>query len=236
MRIAIIVQARIHSTRLPRKALLDICGKTALERVVDRCKMVDGADDVVVACPFEDELPIYERTGIPSYPGPEHDLVTRLLGAARMTSADKFVRVTADCPLIDPAVIQRCINISCAVDEPIVSNWVKRQYPNGQDCEVYNTRWFAKYAERELSMVDREWFALKMSKEEPVRSVICPWDASKYRMTLDYVHDLTVIREMQRAMQEEIWGWERCVQFLRENPKIANVNAKYEKEFGDDVR
>ncbi len=236
MKIAIIVQARIHSTRLPRKALLDVSGKTALERVVDRCKQVESADEVIVACPFEDELPIYERTGIPPFPGPEHDLVTRLLNAARAIGADKFVRVTADCPLIDPAVIQRCINLSVVTNDPVIINWHPRSYPNGQDCEVYDTKWLSKYGERQLSLTDREWFALKISKEEKFRSVVAPWDASKYRMTLDYVHDLTVIREVQRAMQDELWGWERICRWLDDNPKVKNINAKYEKELGEEIK
>lgn len=236
MRIVVVVQVRIHSTRLPRKALLDICGKTALERVVDRCKMVESADEVVVACPHADEMPIYERTGIPSYPGPEHDLVSRLLGAARMCSADKFVRVTADCPLIDPAVIQRCINMSVVTNEPIVCNWLKRTYPNGMDCEVYDTRTFAKFADQQLSLTDREWFPLKIVKEYKARNVECSWDASQYRLTLDYVQDLAVIKECQRAMGDEMWGWEKCVNWLRENPKMILLNAKYAKETGGEIQ
>lgn len=236
MRIAVIVQARIHSSRLPRKALLDICGKTALERVVDRCKMVESADDVLVACPWADELPIYERTGIPPYPGPENDLVTRLLNAARAVGADKFVRVTADCPLVDPAVIQRCINLSVVTNDPIVCNWAKRTYPNGMDCEVYDTAKFAKWADGQLSMTDREWFPLKIQKDLPTRNVEAPWDAHMYRLTLDYVQDLAVIRECQRAMGDALWGWQACVQWLQENPKIQLMNAKFAQETGEEIK
>lgn len=237
MNVAIVVQARIHSTRLPRKVLLDIGGKTALERVVDRCKLVASADEVVVACPHADELPIYERTGIPPFPGPEHDLVTRLLQAARAMGADKFVRVTADCPLIDPYLIQKAINYACVVKEPVVCNWVKRWYPNGQDLEVYDVSWLEKWAQQELSLTDREWFPLRVVNDGQamVRSLVAPFDASGYRMTMDYALDLTVIRCVYDAMKDEVWGWEKIVDWLRANPQVAKLNKKYERETGNKI-
>ena len=236
MKVAIIVQARIHSTRLPRKALLDICGKTALERVVERCAKVASADEVVVACPKSDEVPIFERTGIIAQTGPEHDLVTRLLNAARHVGADKFVRVTGDCPLIDPDVLQRCISLSIVTKDNVIANWIRRSYPNGMDCEVYDTRWFEQFSRRELSLTDREWFPVKIAKEEHVRNVEAAWDASSFRLTLDYVEDLTLLRQVQGAMGDSIWGWERICLWLREHPKVLMLNAKYAKETGGEIR
>jgi spore coat polysaccharide biosynthesis protein SpsF (cytidylyltransferase family) len=234
---AIVVQARIHSTRLPRKILLDLCGKTVLERVVDRCKQVQGADEVVVACPMADEIQIYERTGIPPFPGPEHDLVERLLGAARLSKADKLIRVTADCPMIDPAVIQKVLNHAWVVKHPVTVNWMDRKYPNGQDVEVYDCAWLEKWADG-LSIKDREWFALKLVRHEPehVHSVVAPWNASAYRMTLDYAHDLSALRMIQGAMGDAMWGWERIVSWMRENPKVIALTSKYVEKIGEDPK
>lgn len=238
MKTVILVQARINSKRLPRKILLDIGGKTALERVVDRCKEVPGADEVIVCCPVADEMKIYERTGIPPYPGPEHDLLERLLGAARMCKATKIVRVTADCPLIDPQVIQRCLNHAFVVDRPVVCNWMRRLYPNGQDCEVYDVPYLEKFAEGELSITDREWFPLKLLKDDPDHwhSVECSYDASQYRMTLDYLEDLGALRLIQGAMGDKMWGWEAIVSWLQKNPRVFQMNHKYAKETGGEIK
>jgi len=238
MKMVIIVQARIHSKRMPKKILQEICGKTVLERVVDRCKLVQQADEVIVACPTQDELPIYERTGIVPHPGPEHDLVVRLLETAKDCKATKFARVTADCPLIDPGIIGRCLSHSFIVKKPIVCNWVRRKYPNGMDVEVYDVAWFDKWASQELSITDREWFPLKLAKEEAdnIHSVECAYDASRFRLTVDYPADLMLVREVQFAMGKEIWGWERCCDFLRSRPDIYALNVKYNDDFGQSIR
>lgn len=241
MKIAIIVQARIHATRLPRKILLDICGKTALERVVDRCRQVASADEVLVACPMRDETEIYKATGIAPFPGYEHDLVSRLLAASKVCNegkgVNKIVRITADCPLIDPAVIQRTINHACVVKRPVTMNWAKRWYPNGQDVDVWDVAWLEKWASQELTVTDREWFPLKILKDEPdsIHSVMAPYDASHFRMTLDYEKDLIAIREIQKAMGADMWGWEKICDWLRSNPRVISLTAKYRDETGEKI-
>src|SRR5262245_9344466 len=106
MRRVLIVQARMTSTRLPGKVLMDVAGRPMLERQLQRLMRCSRVDDVVLAVTTnpDDEplLTLARRLGVRWFRGSEHDVLSRCRGAAREADADLVVRVTADCPLIDP--------------------------------------------------------------------------------------------------------------------------------------
>lgn len=138
VRIVGIVQARMGSTRLPGKVLMDLCGAPVLQRVLERTQRA-GLDDVVLATTRKDEddplVAIAERLGLRWYRGSEHDVLERYVEAAREARADVVVRITADCPLIDPDVIVRVVkSLHRSVD--FASNAIRRTYPRGLDTEV----------------------------------------------------------------------------------------------------
>ena len=139
-RTAVIVQARTGSTRLPGKVLRKLGAKTVLAHVLARCAAIQGADAVVCATstlPQDD--PVAEeaaRAGAHVFRGSESDVLQRYLEAARSVSADVVLRVTADCPLIDPDVCAAVIVLRAATDADYASNNMPRLYPHGLDCEA----------------------------------------------------------------------------------------------------
>ena len=123
MRTVAIIQARVGSTRLPGKVLLDLCGKTVLGRVVERTSRMTRIKDVVVATSslesddaVEDEC---RRLGVACFRGSEDDVLDRFRGAAQALGADQCVRITADCPLIDPQVSDDIVAQFEAADPPV---------------------------------------------------------------------------------------------------------------------
>jgi spore coat polysaccharide biosynthesis protein SpsF len=111
--IVAIVQARMGSTRLPGKSMADICGRPMLERVVNRVRESKLVEKVVVAtsdAEIDNAIAAFcDRKQIPCYRGDESDVLDRFYQAAKFYAADAVIRITADCPLIDPAVIDRVV-------------------------------------------------------------------------------------------------------------------------------
>lgn len=148
IRTACIVQARLGSTRLPAKVLLPLpTGRTVLQEVLFRCAQIRGIDKVVLAIPDTPEndillshcalhLGLHEIVR-----GPEHDVLARYVKAAEAVEADVIMRITADCPLIDPEVCGAMLASLKAERFDYMSNsWPQRSFPHGLDCEVFHYR------------------------------------------------------------------------------------------------
>ncbi|MFT7402621.1 MAG: molybdopterin-guanine dinucleotide biosynthesis protein A [Hydrogenophaga sp.] len=126
MKTVIIVQARMTSTRLPGKVLLPLGGEPMLTRLVQRLRRVRCADAIVIATTTNASddaiVALCEHLGVASHRGSEHDVLSRYAEAAALHQADVVVRVTSDCPLIDPALIDRLIEDFAQGDCDYVSN------------------------------------------------------------------------------------------------------------------
>lgn len=159
MTAACIIQARMGSSRLPAKVLLPLpTGRTVIEEVIFRCNRILGIDVVVAALPDTPENDILatycQRARI--YRGPELDVLGRYAGAAGVVGADTVMRITADCPMIDPQVCERVLNLHHAHEADYTSNvWPSRNWPPGYDCEVFSAHALAT-ADIEAGVNERE--------------------------------------------------------------------------------
>lgn len=207
MRTCIIIQARLKSTRLPAKILLPLpTGRVVLEEVVYRCREAKRAHQVIVAmpdCETSEILTPYVNGAAICY-GPEHDLLARYHMAAIAHGADIICRVTSDCPLIPPAMIDAVIerrnvhalNYSC--------NNMPRSYPIGYDCEVFTMNTLRWHAANTFDKSSREHVTTAMRAQvEGARHVneSCPdGDFSHLRWTLDTVEDYArIVRVFEGA-------------------------------------
>ena len=147
-KVVAIIQARMGSTRLPGKVLLELAGRTMLGRVVRRVRLAGLVDEVVVAttnAPADD--PIVDecrRLPVACFRGSEHDVVERYHRAAAAYRADVVVRITADCPLIDPEVTDHVIRAFLQHRPDYASNTLHRTYPRGLDTEVFTAAALAR--------------------------------------------------------------------------------------------
>ena len=140
MRIVAIIQARMGSTRLPGKVLRDIGGASMLARVVSRARQSKLLDEVLVATTTEPlDEPIVsacQKLGIPVFRGNQEDVLDRYYRAAGAYQAEAVVRITSDCPLIDPEIVDRIVGSFLAERPDYASNTLIRSYPRGLDAEV----------------------------------------------------------------------------------------------------
>ena len=140
MKIVAIVQARMGSSRLPGKVLADIGGQSMLSRVIERVRRIGRLSEVVVATTLapEDDAIIEEcgRIGAPFFRGSENDVLDRYYGACREREADAVVRITSDCPLIDPVESGKVVDVFLAQAADLAANDIKTTYPLGLGTEV----------------------------------------------------------------------------------------------------
>ena len=142
MTIAVIVSARMTSKRFPGKVLVPLAGKPVLERVLERAALVPFVDTVICAFPAADEsIPIYQlcnSLGVACASGSEDDVLARIYDAATMYGIDTIVRITGDCPFVDPIVAGEVLALLKAENLDYCSNvFPKRTYPKGFDVEAF---------------------------------------------------------------------------------------------------
>jgi spore coat polysaccharide biosynthesis protein SpsF len=206
MRRVAIIQARMGSTRLPGKVLMDLAGRPMLARQLERVKRCRLLDDVVVATTTagaDDALVALARDeGVRWFRGSESDVLGRYAGAASEAGADVVVRITADCPLLDPETSDRVI--AALSDGPdladYASNVLRRTYPVGLDTEALWRDTLERTARHARSASAREHVTPYVYAERPdlflIRSVTDETDASALRWTVDVPADLERVRRM----------------------------------------
>lgn len=229
----VIVQARMTSTRLPGKVLKDVAGKTALWHVLTRCAAIPGIDIVCCAVPEGPEQePVAAEAracGATVARGSEHDVLDRYYTAARDLGADVIMRVTSDCPLIDPGLCGEVL--SAVLNDPAVdyaaNNFVHR-YPHGLDCEAFTWASMERDWKEAHEPYDREHVTPWLRRAPEIRRVSLegPSDElGKLRWTLDYPEDLEFCRALFPLLGDGIPSWKETLRVCEENKHLQELNA-----------
>lgn len=217
-RTAAVVQGRMGSQRLPGKVLMDLAGAPMIARVLERAAAASNVDRVVLATstePSDDPLAeLAVKLGVPCHRGPEDDVLRRVREAAESAWADNVVRVTGDCPLLDPWVLDEVVAALLADGGcDYASNVVERSFPRGLDVEAMTIEALRRIDELATSPEAREhvtWFAYR---ERPdlfeIRSVIAGDDYSGLDWSVDDDADLARVRVLYEryGMASEIRPW-----------------------------
>ncbi len=230
---AIIVQARFGSSRLPGKVLRPLGGKTVLAHVLERCKRVVAAD--VVCCAVADDGesdPVAEearRTGVAVFRGSRTDVLARYAGAARYMNAETVMRVTSDCPVIDPVVCSDVLNLLGESSADYVCNNMPPSWPHGLDCEAFTAEVLFR-AEREAKMPEEREHVTPWMRDHPkIRRADLPGPGGAWveqRWTLDYPEDMKFFEALFDAVPGDP-AVSRADDFMKavgEHPDIANIN------------
>ena len=203
--IVAIIQARTGSTRLPNKINLDLWGKTVLQRVESRVSKSRYLETVVLAMPdtIMDSRTLYEM-GTSGYLGREEDVLNRYWKCAKQFNADIIVRITADCPLIDPFIIDRTIGFFMNRDYDYVSNRLERPgYPDGQDVEVFRMEALDLAEDFARDKSDREHVTPYIKRHLRCGALHSYSDFMDVRMTLDTWEDYGKIRDIVGKLIEK---------------------------------
>jgi glutamate-1-semialdehyde aminotransferase/spore coat polysaccharide biosynthesis protein SpsF (cytidylyltransferase family) len=225
-----IIQARMASTRLPGKILADVAGKPLLLRVVERVRRARTLDQVVVATtasPADDEVETFCKANhIPYFRGSEDDVLDRYYQAARAHDADVVVRITGDCPLIDPAVIDRVVGEYTPGEDEYVANVLRYTWPDGLDTEAFGFDVLARAWRDATKPSEREHVTsyLRTSGRFKTRSIENEIDFSPrhYRWTVDDPVDLAFVREVySRLADQPEFGFAEVVMLLEKSPALS---------------
>jgi spore coat polysaccharide biosynthesis protein SpsF len=242
MRRVVIVQARMTSTRLPGKVLLDLLGRPMLERQLERLAACECADEIVLAITTNAEdaplVDLAQRLGVRWHRGSEHDVLSRYVGAARAADADLVVRVTSDCPLIDPLETDIVITELEARRESrdYASNRLEPHLPRGLDTEAVWRDALERMDRMATSKAAREhvtWFCYEERPELfALHSVKRPYDAHDLRWTVDTADDLAMVRRLyeELGLAEQRPPLGELISYVRDNPEVAQINAHVEQK------
>jgi spore coat polysaccharide biosynthesis protein SpsF len=228
-----IVQARTGSTRLPGKVLLDLGGATVLARVIARLRRSTLMNEFVVATSSSerDDAIIEECDRLQAgwFRGSEHDVLDRYYWCAGSRDADFIVRITADCPLIDPELVDLTIQAFFDNRCDYASNALVPTYPRGLDVEVLTTHALSRAWSEARGVHEREHvtpFLYGHPERFRLVSVEAETDYSHHRWTLDTPEDLRLLRSIYaRFGDRSFFGWREVLALVQREPQLAQMNA-----------
>ena len=226
-----VLQARISSSRLPRKVLSPINGEPMIRWQIERIKRAALINHLVVATSkdsSDDPLASYiESIGVEVIRGDLEDVYSRFVNALETRRSDAFIRLTADCPLVMPTLIDEMIEEFFHLNVDYLSNTLPPTFPDGLDIEIVSTEAFGRLAALELTAFEREHvtpgicqrpdlFRLANFEHDP--------DLSAGRWTVDYQEDLDFVSQIfgEFTGREASFEMEDVIRFLKANPDIRN--------------
>jgi spore coat polysaccharide biosynthesis protein SpsF len=236
-KVVAIVQARMASTRLPGKVLAAIEGEPMLVRVVERAQRATTIDELVIATSIEREdeqiaILCLER-GYACYRGSSLDVLDRVYQAAREYQAQIVVRLTGDCPLIDPDLIDQTVTAFLEADPPVdfAANRLPndKTFPVGTDTEVCTLSALER-AWREADELHQREHVMPFLYEHPERfrtlMVRAEQDYSPYRWTVDTAEDLKLARKVYAMFGgRDDFSWLDVIDLYEREPSLAGINA-----------
>jgi spore coat polysaccharide biosynthesis protein SpsF len=232
VKVVAIVQARMGSTRLPGKVLMDLGGATVLSRVVQRLRRCSQLKEVVIAttdqAADQDIVASCAQLGVACFRGSETDVLDRYHSAAEAFSADAVVRITSDCPLIDPEVVDTVVRAMIEQRAHFASNVLTRTYPRGLDAEAFTIEALEKAWRDSDQPYQREHVTpLFYGRPEMFRvaSVHEKQDFNQYRWTVDTPDDLRLIREIYSHFDNDHFGWRDVIALMERLPALPAINA-----------
>jgi glutamate-1-semialdehyde 2,1-aminomutase len=239
MKTVAIVQARMASSRLPDKVLRPILGTPMIELLLERLRRARELDEIVLAtsdAAADDRLAAHvQQLGVSVFRGSEHDVLDRYHAAAQLAGADIVVRVTGDCPLVDPQLIDAAVAAFKRAAVDYVSNVDPPTYPDGLDIEVF-TRAALHAAWREARLPgEREHVTPYL--REPGRFRVLrlrnDQDLSGARWTVDEAADLEVVSAVFRHFSpRRDFGWLEVVELARRDPALFTANRHLHRNEG----
>ncbi len=230
-----IVQARMTSTRLPGKVLMPILGRPMLSLQLERMRRAKSLDGIVIATTTtaadEPIVALCAREAVPCFRGSEHDVLSRYAGAAQALGADTIVRITSDCPLMEPGLIDQAVGIFHAAHGQLdyVSNMLEPRFPYGLAVEVFS-RDVLEQAHRDATQdAEREHvtpYIYWRPAQFRLQSITHSSDLSHHRWTVDTPEDFELVSRIFAALYpgNPEFDMQHVLQLLEDNPTWLDIN------------
>jgi spore coat polysaccharide biosynthesis protein SpsF len=239
LNVVAIVQARMGSTRLPGKVLLKIKDRYVLDYVIDRLRLCKKLDNIVLATTTSKEDDVLEKYAISKcinyYRGSQEDVLSRYFYAAKKFNADIIVRITSDCPLIDPEIVDKTITKHVKTKADYTTNTIERTFPRGLDVEVFNYEVLQ--------------YSFKNAKERYQHEHVTPYiieNVDKFkivnlelddnqkrpdiRVTLDTKEDYKLISKIINSFDNIYFKTKDLINLLDKNPNLLKINKNIKQK------
>ncbi|CAM4392542.1 cytidylyltransferase domain-containing protein [Saccharibacillus endophyticus] len=238
MRIVAIIQARMGSTRLPGKVMKTLGDRTVLGHVIMRCQAIESVTHVIVATSTlgeDDAICIEaEKYGVSHYRGSQRNVLDRYYYAAKEMEADLILRITSDCPLLDPLISEAVIQDFLAEICDYSSSGLSNTFPRGLDTEIFTFAALEKSHREATVEYEREHVTPYIYQHPEIftfRTYSNQKDESRFRLTLDTPQDWELIRKIYEVLYKgEIFYWEDVYRVLQENPEWPLINAEVQQK------
>lgn len=228
----VILQARMSSKRFPGKVLQDLTGKPMIIRQISRIKSAKNIGKIVVAITRSQDDDLLASTllenKIDIYRGATDDVISRYVEVIRKFQANTVVRLTADCPLVMPELLDCMIEDFECNNWDYLSNTVFPTYPDGLDIEIFSARSLMSLYSMKLTDLEKEHVTLgfyNRNKQFTLQNYESGFDYSNLRWTVDYSEDLDFIRQVYSNFpgRENLFGFQEALDLVRENPGMKST-------------
>jgi len=245
--IAVIIQARTGSTRLPKKVLANIVGRPMLWHIIERVKHAKNIDEIIVATTDlpEDKkiIEIAKGAGVKNFAGSEKDVLDRYCKAAEKYGANVVVRITGDCPFADPEIIDKTIeffkknNFDYVSTGHIIQGENESNYPDGLDVEVFSFSVLKKACQRAKLLSDREHvtpYIWKNNKLFKTKTIGSDQNLSHLRWSVDESQDLKFVKEIYKILYpiKKIFLMQDILDLLKKKPRLIEINSAIKRDEG----
>jgi spore coat polysaccharide biosynthesis protein SpsF len=215
-----IVQARLGSKRFPNKMLSDLCGKPVIQWVCERLKKAKTIHQVVVASPDKEIVELANKLGMWGFHdlGDPNNVLSRYIKASNWSNAELVVRICGDCPLIDPELVDQCVNIYMENRVDIVTNVLRRTYAKGMDVEVMHRNVLKRLIHLTDSTEYREHVTLYAYDNPSLfvfKSVKDFEDLSWLNVSIDTPDDLDRVARFMATLKSDAFNYEDIKKYFR---------------------
>lgn len=240
-RIIACIEARMGSERLPGKPMCEVCSKPLLEHLLNRIQQSKHLDGIVVATPDTADNNVIaafcSRYGVPCFRGSEEDVTSRILGALQHQQADIGVEIYGDCPLLDPSIIDMCIQEYQKGTYDFVGNGLKQTYPSGTYIEVYSVKALKEVASHCIDPAIREHGTLCLRQSRQIHRIKNIEAEGHLRrpdlhLDVDEADDLVVVEAVLTHFAPRTdFSTEEIIEFLDKNPNVAHHNQQVKRRY-----
>lgn len=235
MRVIATIEARMTSSRLPGKVLLQAAEKPMLEHLVNRLRAVPSLQRIVLATTTnkaDDKLEEFSiKMGISCYRGSENDVMARVIDAAESEAADAVVEITGDCPIIDPKIVEQTISVFKSKQVDYASNGHIRSFPDGMDTQVFQLEALKRSAAMTNNRLDREHVTLHMRNHPEIFThayLVAPPELHwpELGLTLDEPKDYQLLKRIIEYYEpnNRLFSCLDIIKLLKQNPEWVAIN------------
>ena len=238
------IQARMGSSRLPGKVMKEVLGKPLLEHIIDRLQFCEKIDNIIVITSLEPEnepiINLCDKLNTDYFIGDEKDVLDRYYKAAikfNLNENDSILRITADCPLIDPEIVDEVIVKHLENNYDYTTNTLIRTYPDGLDCEVFTLPILKEMWDKADLKSEREHVTLYIKNNSDnynLGNLKQDIDLSDLRWTVDEKEDFILIKRIYESLypNKQIFLMSDILELFDNNPSLLKINNMYESNEG----